>query len=204
MNSELWKRDSKFCNGCPLPSIEVLLEVGASRGEKGSLLGAKGFGNLFLSCRVDGRGRNRCHRIGWVPNGFDPYMVSSFARKTLISSAGRLLQKIRIAGLFLYLQMATSLRGLAILLHREGRMLRRDPFPLLSKACLPGKKKEGRKRARWESFLDRSHLLDEDVPEREIGPLLKDPAKKWRGWPKGSPPPVPVLCLLAEPFREKR
>ena len=60
-------------------------------------------------------------------NGFDPYRVSSFARKALIPPE-RLLKRIRIARAFTCYQMATLVDETGILVSRRGV----QPNPSLS------------------------------------------------------------------------
>jgi len=96
-------------------------------------------------------------------NGFDPYMVSSFARKILIPPE-RLLKKIRIARAFTCYQMATLVERLASLLHQEGAIQPESlPSPFrqhLRKQCVI-------------LLGPITTFLDEDVPEREVGPLFE-------------------------------
>jgi hypothetical protein len=81
-------------------------------------------------------------------NRFDPYMVSSFARKALIPPE-RLLKRIRIARAFTCHQMAT-LMG-----ERLGSFLKEE------------------EEKPWVIILGPiTTFLDEDVPEREIQPLF--------------------------------
>jgi len=87
-------------------------------------------------------------------NRFDPYMVSSFARKALIPPE-RLLKKIRIARAFTCYQMAT-LMG-----ERLGSFLREE------------------EEKPWVVVLGPiTTFLDEDVPEREVQPLFNRSLEK--------------------------
>ena len=92
-------------------------------------------------------------------NGFDPYMVSSFARKALIPPE-RLLKRIRIARAFTCYQMATLVERLAFLLRQEGEI---QPESLSSPFQRPSVILLG----------PITTFLDEDVPEREVGPLFE-------------------------------
>jgi hypothetical protein len=103
-------------------------------------------------------------------NRFDPYMVSSFARKILISPE-RLLKKIRIARAFTCYQMSTligeKLKALLGTLHaftpNSGVPVCGDESPLKP----------------WVIVLGPiSTFLDEDVPEREVRPLFERSLKK--------------------------
>jgi hypothetical protein len=98
-------------------------------------------------------------------NGFDPYMVSSFARKILIPPE-RLLKKIRIARAFTCYQMATLVERLASLLHQEGAI---QPESLPS----PRRHFENKCHPSWADH----HLLDEDVPEGEGA--FREILKRW-------------------------
>jgi len=92
-------------------------------------------------------------------NRFDPYTVSSFARKVLISPE-RLLKSIRIARAFTCYQMATLMgEQLASLLRQEGATeLRQRPWVILLGPL--------------------TTFLDEDVSEREVRPLFERSLKK--------------------------
>jgi hypothetical protein len=87
-------------------------------------------------------------------NRFDPYIVSSFARKILIPPED-LLHRIRIARAFTCYQMATLMgEKLASLLMEENVMARaQKPLVILLGPL--------------------NTFLDEDVPEREVSPLLE-------------------------------
>jgi hypothetical protein len=92
-------------------------------------------------------------------NRFDPYMVSSFARKALISPK-RLLKRIRIARAFTCYQMTTLIgERLTYLLRKEGKIAQvQRPWVILIGPL--------------------STFLDEDVPEREAGPLFERSLRK--------------------------
>ena len=86
-------------------------------------------------------------------NRFDPYMVSSFARKVFISPE-RLLKRIRIARAFTCYQMATLIGEKLIAL--VGAI--QKPWVILLGPI--------------------TTFLDEDVPEREVRPLFERSLKK--------------------------
>ena len=106
-------------------------------------------------------------------NGFDPYMVSSLARKTVIPPE-KLLKKIRIARAFTCYQMATLVERLELLLHRE-RAAQPEFLPPSSRR-LPA----GQERGAVGVILlgPITTFLDEDVPEREVEPLFERTLKK--------------------------
>ena len=86
-------------------------------------------------------------------NRFDPYMVSSFARKALIPPE-RLLKRIRIARAFTCYQMATLIEKLSTLFRpNEGGTPSSKPWAVLLGLI--------------------TTFLDEDVPEREVKPLFE-------------------------------
>ncbi len=114
----------------------------------------------------DGAGGISSYVAGWMAekgmdvilldgaNRFNPYMVSSFARKALIPPE-RLLKRVRIARAFTCYQMATLM----------GEKLR----PLL-------KEEKGKP---WVIVLGPiTTFLDEDVPEREARPLFERALRK--------------------------
>ena len=87
-------------------------------------------------------------------NRFDPYMVSSFARKASISPE-ILLKRIRIARAFTCYQMATLMGEKLIELFRQESAITQTQKP-------------------WVILLGPiTTFLDEDVPEREVRPLLE-------------------------------
>jgi len=92
-------------------------------------------------------------------NRFDPYIVSSFARKVLIPPED-LLHRIRIARAFTCYQMATLLGEKLVSLLMEDNVMARAQKPLV---ILLG---------------PLTTFLDEDVPEREVSPLLERSLKK--------------------------
>jgi hypothetical protein len=97
-------------------------------------------------------------------NGFDPYRVSSFARKALVPPE-RLLKGIRIARAFTCYQMATLVERLAFLLRQEGEI---QPESLSSPFQRPSVILLG----------PIATFLDEDVREREVGPLFERSLRK--------------------------
>ena len=119
----------------------------------------------------DGMGGIASYVAGWMAekdidvilldgaNHFDPYMVSSFARKVWIPPES-LLRKIRIARAFTCYQMATLMgERLVSLLRQEGI------------ATLPKKP--------WVIVLGPvTTFFDEDVPEREVRPLFERSLKR--------------------------
>ena len=92
-------------------------------------------------------------------NRFDPYMVSSFARKVSLLPEN-LLRRIQIARAFTCYQMATLVEEkLVSLLRREGSIAqRRKPWVIL--------------------LGPMTTFLDEDVPDREVRPLFDRALRK--------------------------
>jgi len=92
-------------------------------------------------------------------NRFDPYMVSSFARKVLIPPE-RLLKGIRIARAFTCYQMAVMVGERLYSLLREERAIDES-------------------KNRWVILLGPvTPFMDEDVSEREVRPLFERSLKK--------------------------
>ena len=92
-------------------------------------------------------------------NRFDPYTVSFFARRAFLPPE-ELLKRIRIARAFTCYQMATLMgEKLTCLLKEDGRITQgQKPWVILLGPI--------------------TTFLDEDVPEREAGPLLERSLKK--------------------------
>jgi hypothetical protein len=92
-------------------------------------------------------------------NRFDPYMVSSFAKRSMLSPEN-LLKRIRIARAFTCFQMATLVEErLTSLVRHEGPMtVQYKPWVILLGPI--------------------TTFLDEDVPEREIRPLFERALRK--------------------------
>jgi hypothetical protein len=103
------------------------------------------------------------HRIDVIvldgANRFDPYTVSSFARKASISPES-LLKRIRIARAFTCYQMATLMgEKLTGLLRQESAIAKtQKPWVILLGPI--------------------TTFLDEDVPEREVRPLFERSLRK--------------------------
>ncbi len=118
-------------------------------------------------------------------NRFDPYTVSSLARKAWIPPE-KLLKSIRIARAFTCYQMATLMgESLTSLLRREGvTELRQRPWVILLGPL--------------------ATFLDEDVPEREARPLFERSLRKIEGMASEG---VPFLLfqsnLLNPPLRKR-
>jgi hypothetical protein len=92
-------------------------------------------------------------------NRFDPYVVSSFAKKALIPPEG-LLKRIRIARAFTCYQMATLVEEKLIALLRQEEAISQTHKP-------------------WVILLGPiTTFLDEDVPERETRPLFERMLRK--------------------------
>ncbi len=92
-------------------------------------------------------------------NRFDPYMVSSFAKKALLSPE-RLLKAIRIARAFTCYQMASLIgeKLNSLLKQEEGTTQPENRWIILLGPVTP--------------------FLDEDVPDREVRPLFERSLKK--------------------------
>jgi hypothetical protein len=114
----------------------------------------------------EGAGEISSYVVGWMAGGgidvvvldganrFDPYVISSLARKALIPPE-KLLRKIRIARAFTCYQMATLVEKklIALLRQEEPSFHRHKPWVIISGPI--------------------TTFLDEDVPEREIRPLVE-------------------------------
>jgi len=114
----------------------------------------------------EGAGEISSYAAGWMAGGgrdvivldganrFDPYMVSSLARKALIPPE-KLLKRIRIARAFTCYQMATLVEEKLVALLRQEEAIDQTNKP-------------------WVILLGPiSTFLDEDVPERETRPLFE-------------------------------
>jgi len=180
-NSELrtlWERDPKLTT-LPLTLDEVLSQV--QTGLPGKVLfGGERAGEIssYVAGWLAGRGIDVIVLDG--ANRFDPYMVSSFARKALISPE-RLLKRIRIARAFTCYQMATLMgERLVSLLREEGIAApRQKPWVILLGPI--------------------TTFFDEDVPEREVRPLFERSLRKIEEMAlKG----VPFLLFQSNGFSE--
>ncbi len=188
-----------------VPSVsleEALLKIEAARPNKMLFRGESVSGiSSYLAAWMSGEGINVIVLDG--ANGFDPYMVSSFARKALLSPE-KLLKKIRIARAFTCYQMATLVERLALLLDREKTVRPRSlPIPfrrLTADRSLAASRDERfdqdrpveEQRANSDTastWGERAPVgvillgpittfLDEDVPEREVEPLFERALRK--------------------------
>ena len=135
-------------------------------------------GRLDLPRKVlfwgEGAGEISSYVAGWIAgqgidvivldgaNRFDPYMVSSFAKKVSLLPEN-LLKKIRIARAFTCYQMATLVEErLVSLLQQEGSIApQHKPWVILLGPI--------------------TTFLDEDVPDREVRPLFERALRKVEG-----------------------
>jgi hypothetical protein len=135
-------------------------------------------GRLGLPRKVlfwgEGAGEISSYVAGWIAsqgidaivldgaNRFDPYMVSSFAKKVSLLPEN-LLKKIRIARAFTCYQMATLIEErLVSLLQQEGSIApQHKPWVILLGPI--------------------TTFLDEDVPDREVRPLFERALRKVEG-----------------------
>jgi hypothetical protein len=115
-------------------------------------------------------------------NRFDPYMVSSFARKALISPE-RLLKRIRIARAFTCYQMAIMVgEKLNCLLRQEGATVQPENL--------------------WVILLGPvTPFMDEDVSEREVRPLFERSLRKIEGMASKG---VPFLLFQSSGFSDSK
>jgi len=158
-NSELrtfWERNSEPVT-LPLAFDEMLSQIEAVQPKKVLFWGERMGGiSSYLAGWMAGGGVDVIVLDG--ANGFDPYRVSSFARKALIPPE-RLLKKIRIARAFTCYQMATLVDKLSALLQADDGVARTSkPWVIL---------------LGWVTTF-----LDEDVPEREVKPLFERSLRK--------------------------
>ena len=126
------------------------------------LFGGEGTGEIasYVAGWMAGKGKDVIVLDG--ANRFNPYMVSSLARKTLISPE-RLLKRIQIARAFTCYQMATLMGERLPSLLREERAITPPQNP-------------------WVILLGPiTTFLDEDVSEREVRPLFEKSLRKVEG-----------------------
>ena len=177
-NSELrtlWKRDPKLA-ALPLTLDEVLSRVQSYTPRKVLFWGERaGEISSYVAGWLAGKGKAVVVLDG--ANRFDPYTVSSFARRVWIPPE-KLLRSIRIARAFTCYQMATLMgEPLTSLLRREGTTeLRQRPWVILLGPL--------------------ATFLDEDVSEREVRPLFERSLKKIEGMASEG---VPFLLFQSNP-----
>lgn len=136
----------------PLAFDEMLSQVEAAQLKKVLFRGERVGGvSSYLAGWMAGGGIDVIVLDG--ANGFDPYRVSSFARKALIPPE-KLLKQIRIARAFTCYQMAALVDKLPALFQSDGGAAR----TFRPRVILLG----------WVTAF-----LDEDVPEREVRPLFE-------------------------------
>ena len=127
-------------------------------------------------------------------NRFNSYTVSSFARRELISPE-KLLKSIRIARAFTCYQMATLMgERLVSLIHARtvGAIHACTP-----KCGVSARRHESPLQRRWVILLGPlTTFLDEDVPEREVRPLLERSLRKIEGMALRG---VPFLLFQSNP-----
>lgn len=155
-----------------LPSVisldEVLLRVESETPQK-SLFWGEGVGGIssYVAGWMAGRGIDVFVLDG--ANRFDPYTVSSFAKKAFLSPVS-LLKRIRIARAFTCYQMATLIeeRLASSLAQAEETAQRQKLRVILLGLVTP--------------------FLDEDVSEREVRPLFERSLRKVEGMAAGGIP----------------
>ena len=154
---------------------EVLSQVESYTPRKVLFRGEGADRNFFLCRRMDSRTGIDVVVLDGA-NRFDPYMVSSFARKVL-TSPERLLKKIRIARAFTCYQMATLIEErLVALIEQKGEITQQQkPWVILLGLITP--------------------FLDEDVSEREVRPLFERSLRKVEAMAAGGIP-----FFLFQPF----
>ena len=180
-NSELrtlWERDPKLTT-LPLTLDEVLSQVQTGLPRKVLFWGERaGEISSYVAGWLAGKGIDVIVLDG--ANRFDPYMISSFARKTLIPPE-RLLKRIRIARAFTCYQMAIMIgERLYSLLRQEGAT--------------------GPSENRWVILLGPvTPFMDEDVSEREVRPLFERSLRKIEGMASKG---VPFLLFQPSGFSD--
>jgi hypothetical protein len=136
-------------------------------------------------------------------NRFDPYVVSSLARRASIPPE-KLLKRIRIARAFTCYQMATLMgEKLSELIEQEkGGLPDLLPSPLRrGKARMDQEDLDPPHRRPWVILLGPiTTFLDEDVPEREVRPLFE---RSLRSVEKMAMEGVPFLLFQSSVFSEK-
>jgi hypothetical protein len=169
-NSELrtlWERDPKLTT-LPLTLDEVLSQVQYDTPRK-LLFWGEGVGRIssYVAGWMAGKGIDVIVLDG--ANRFDPYMVSSFAKKASMPPVS-LLKRIRIARAFTCYQMATLIEErLVSLLKQKGEITQlQKPWVILLGLITP--------------------FLDEDVSEREVRPLFEKSLRKVEGMAAGGVP----------------
>ena len=182
-NSELrtfWERNSEPVT-LPLAFDEMLSQIEAVQPKKVLFWGERMGGiSSYLAGWMAGGGIDVIVLDG--ANGFDPYRVSSFARKALIPPE-RLLKRIRIARAFTCYQMATLIEKLSTLFRpNEGGTPSSKPWAVLLGLI--------------------TTFLDEDVSEREVRPLFERSLRRMEAMAEEG---IPLLLFqTASPFGSKR
>ena len=176
----LWERDPKLTT-LPLTLDEVLSQVQSYTPRKVLLWGKRaGEISSYVAGWLAGKGIAVIVLDG--ANRFDPYTVSSLARRTWIPPE-KLLKSIRIARAFTCYQMATLMgERLTSLLRQEGasELLQRPWVILLGPLTT---------------------FLDEDVSEREVRPLLERSLRKIEGMASKG---VPFLLFQSSGFSDSK
>jgi hypothetical protein len=171
----LWEQGPPFAT-LPIALEEALARAEATRTNKLLLWGERVSGiSSYLAGWMAGGGIDVIVLDG--ANGFDPYTVSSFARRALIPPE-RLLKRIQIARAFTCYQMATLVERLASLLRqRETPQTESFPSPF---QCLSARRQGQGGRGAVKVILlgPITTFLDEDVPEREVEPLFERSLRK--------------------------
>jgi hypothetical protein len=176
----LWERDPKLTT-LPLTLDEVLSQVQSYTPRKVLLWGKRaGEISSYVAGWLAGKGIAVIVLDG--ANRFDPYTVSSLARRAWIPPE-KLLKSIRIARAFTCYQMATLMgEQLASLLRQEGASeLLQRPWVILLGPLTP--------------------FLDEDVSEREVRPLFERSLRKIEGMASEG---VPFLLFQSSGFSDSK